>query len=300
MRHITGALLLGALVPLAAACAGATETQVDTPGGQGGAAVTQVDMPVSYDQVLAAPSRAPDAEMAYGDSPSQRVLVWRAQGVAGRAPVVILLHGGCWLAQYGVEHVAPLATALAASGYAVWAPEYRRVGEEGGGWPGTFDDVTGAIQLLEDTDDPALDRGRSVLVGHSAGGHLALWAGATGALEPLAPRGVVGLAAITDLAASYARGGGGCAPAAPQLMGGTPGEQPERYAQASPAALPTPVPVVLLQGSADPIVPLSQASALSTADLQVVPGAGHFDMIHPGTAAFPALLQALRRLASDG
>jgi len=260
----------------------------------------QVEMPVSYDQVLAAPSRAPDRDLAYGGAPSQRVLVWHAEGIPGRAPVVVLLHGGCWLAQYDVEHIAPLATALAASGYAVWAPEYRRIGETGGGWPGTFDDVASALELLAENKDASLDPGRTVLVGHSAGGHLALWAGATGAGAPLVPRGVIGLAAITDLAAYYTAGGGGCEQSVPQLLGGTPDQLPERYSQASPVALPSPLPVVLLQGTIDPIVPLSQARALSTAEVRAVAGAAHFDMIHPGTAVFAVLLQELRRLLGGG
>jgi len=302
IRHRRGAraLLLGTLLPTLAACAGATETQIDGPTGGGSAPYAHADMPVSYDAVMALPSRAPDRELTYGDAPSQRVLVWHAEITRGRAPVVVLLHGGCWLAQYGVEHIAPLATALAASGFAVWAPEYRRVGEAGGGWPGTFDDVRAAIDLLRETDDPVLDKSRTVLAGHSAGGHLALWAGATGAGAPLVPRGVVGLAAITDLAAYYTAGGGGCEQSVPELLGGTPIQQPERYAQASPVALPSPVSVVLLQGTADPIVPLSQASALTAADVRPVAEAGHFDMIHPGTATFPVLLQELRRLLGDG
>jgi acetyl esterase/lipase len=293
-------LLLCAVLALTTGCAGATEAQVDGPAGIGSSLYAQADMPVTYDQVLALPSRAPDRELTYGDAPSQRVLVWYAEGNRGRAPVVVLLHGGCWLAQYGVEHVAPLATALAASGYAVWAPEYRRVGEAGGGWPGTFDDIRAAIDFLRETDDPLLDSSRTVLVGHSAGGHLALWAGATGAGAPLVPRGVIGLAAITDLAAYYTSGGGGCEQSVPQLMGGTPDQQPERYRQASPVSLPSPVPVVLLQGTADPIVPPSQAAALTTAEVRAVAGAEHFDMIHPGTVVFPALVLELRRLLGNG
>jgi len=295
------AFFVAVLLSLAAACAGATETQVDGPANGASAIYAHADMPVTYDAVLALPSRAPDRELAYGDAPSQRVLVWHAEGSPrGRAPVVVLLHGGCWLAQYGVEHVRPLATALAAAGYAVWAPEYRRVGEAGGGWPGTFDDVRSAIDLLRETDDSGLDTSRTVLVGHSAGGHLALWAGATGAGAPLVPRGVIGLAAITDLAAYYTAGGGGCEQSVPQLLGGTPDQLPERYSQVSPVALPSPVPVVLLQGTADPIVPPSQASALTSAEVRAIAGAEHFDMIHPGTAVFPVLVQELRRLLGDG
>ena len=262
-------------------------------------------MPVSFESIQTLPSRAPDREYRYGDAPSQRVAVWRpVGGRAAPAPTVVLLHGGCWLSQYGVDHVQPLATALAASGFGVWAPEYRRLGEPGGGWPGTFEDVARAVDLLKEGVDSALDPERVVLVGHSAGGHLALWAAARSAFgpshtqyseAPLIPRGAIGLAAITDLVA-YAAEAGSCPQAVLRLLGGTPAEQQARYRQASPALLPRPVPLVLLQGSADPIVPPSQASAMPGATVRLVDGAGHFDLIHPQTPAFEMLLEQLRRL----
>lgn len=260
-------------------------------------------MPVSFAEVQALPRRAPDVELRYGNAPSQRILLWYAAGTARPAPIVALLHGGCWLAEYSVDHVEPLATALAAEGFAVWAPEYRRIGEAGGGWPGTFEDVAAALDRLNDAGDPALDPERVVLVGHSAGGHLALWAAARAAFPashpmhreaPLVPRAVVALAAITDLVA-HTTEQGGCPPVVPRLMGGSPADQPERYRLASPAALPRPVPAVLVHGSADAIVPLSQARALPDTRLRLVEGAGHFDLIHPETAAFAVLVEELRR-----
>lgn len=270
-------------------------------------ATAQVPMPVSFESVQVLPRRAPDREHAYGSAPSQRVYGWLAQdGGAGSAPVVVLLHGGCWFSTYGVDHVEPLATALASEGFAVWAPEYRRVGEPGAGWPGTFEDVASALDLLKDENDPALDPERVVLVGHSAGGHLALWAATRGAFEPshplyreapLVPRGVVGLAAISDLAAFAEQGG--CQQAVPRLMGGTPASQSERYRLASPAALPHPVPVVLIHGAADGIVPVSQTRAIPGARARLIEGADHFDLIHPGTAAFDVLVEEIQRLLGD-
>ncbi|MBM4185157.1 MAG: alpha/beta hydrolase [Gemmatimonadetes bacterium] len=268
-------------------------------------ASAQVPMPVSFESVQALPRRAPDREYPYGDSPSQRVRVWLAGSPTAPAPVVVLLHGGCWLSQYGVDHIEPLASALASEGFAVWAPEYRRIGEPGGGWPGTLEDVASAIDLLR-SEDTGLDLERVVFVGHSAGGHLALWAAARGAFDPthpqyraapLVPRGVIGLASITDLAA-YAALGSGCPTMVAQLLGGTPDTQAARYLAASPAALPHPVPVVLIQGARDAIVPPSQARALPWARVRLVEGAEHFDVIHPGTVAFPMLLEELRSLTS--
>jgi acetyl esterase/lipase len=260
-----------------------------------------------FSEVAEYPVRAPDRMVAYGAAEAQFAEFWLPPGTAGGLPVVVLIHGGCWLAAYDIAHIRPLAAALADAGFAVWAPEYRRVGETGGGWPGTFHDVAAAIDFLEYLDEPRLDRGRVVFAGHSAGGHLALWAAARTRLPadsplhdaaPLVPRGALGLAAITDLAA-YARGGNSCQEVAPRLLGGGPAEAPERYAQASPAALGTAVPTVLLQGGADSIVPPAQADALAGAEVVRLPEAGHFDLVHPDSPAFGRIVERLEALLTD-
>jgi acetyl esterase/lipase len=275
-----------------------------TAGGDGHAMrYPAVGQDVAFSDVLALPAAEPQRRIAYGDAPSQFIDLWLpSPAAAAPAPVAVLIHGGCWLADYDIGHVYPLATALAAAGYAVWAPEYRRVGETGGGWPGTFADIAAAIDALQQLAPPQLDLDRVVLVGHSAGGQLALWAllrngYAPGDLfytsEPPALRGAIGLAAITDLAA-YAHGVGRCQEAVPRLMGGMPAEQPLRYALASPAAAGPVAPVILLQGTADRIVPATQAAAMGGARVRLLDGAGHFDLIHPGSAAFAQLLAALQ------
>ncbi|NIP15006.1 MAG: alpha/beta fold hydrolase [Pseudomonadales bacterium] len=267
-----------------------------------------VDMPVPFGSVVELPSRAPDAEYAYGGDPSQRVYLWRPEsGASPATPVVVLIHGGCWMAEYGVDHIYPLASALAAAGLSVWAPEYRRLGEHGGGWPGTFEDVARSVDLLRAQQDLLLDPDNVVFVGHSAGAHLALLAAARAAFHPehpmhdesaFRPRGVVGLAAITHLA-SYGSGTTSCQRAVKELLAGSPDERPERYRLASPALLPRPVPVTLVHGPADPIVPLDQPRAIADAEIHLVDGAGHFDLIHPGTPAFAELLERLRSLLDD-
>ena len=145
--------------------------------------------------------------VAYGAEESQFVELWLPPGRQSAAPVVVLVHGGCWLADYDIAHIRPLAAALAKNGFAVWAPEYRRVGESGGGWPGTFVDIANGIDALATYDEPLLDRERIVLAGHSAGGHLALWAAGRERLAPDSPlytesparfSGVLGLAAFPD------------------------------------------------------------------------------------------------------
>lgn len=264
------------------------------------AQVEFVEMPVTFEQVLALDFSEPDERFDYGAAASQNVLQWRPRGQGGSdAPTVILLHGGCWLSQYSVDHIYPLASALADAGYAVWAPEYRRVGEPGGGWPGTFDDVAAAVELIVGQAAAG-----AVLIGHSAGGQLALWAAASAEFDarhhdrnakPAAFLGVIGLAAITDLEA-YAGMEGSCPKAVPQLMGGGPIEQANRYRQVSPVELKGTLATRLIQGGGDPIVPASQAHALPGARVRVLEEAGHFDLIHPGTAAFAALLEEMESM----
>lgn len=260
-----------------------------------------------FAEVAGHPVRAPDRVIAYGTEPSQFAELWLPPGAAAGLPVVVLIHGGCWLAAYDIAHIRPLAAALADAGFAVWAPEYRRVGEAGGGWPGTFRDVAAAVDFLGQLDEPRLDRGRVVTAGHSAGGHLALWAAARALVPadsplhdaaPFAPRGALGLAAITDLAA-YAAGGNSCQEVTPRLLGGVPADVPERYEQASPAALGVAVPTVLVQGGADSIVPPAQAEALAGAAVVLLPEAGHFDLVHPDSPALGRIVEQLEALLAD-
>lgn len=216
-------------------------------------------------------------------------------------PVAIVIHGGFWKKAYGLDLMTPLSLALAARGVAAWNIEYRRVGDEGGGWPGTFLDVAAAADHVGSlAKEHRLDLSRVVSVGHSAGGHLALWAAARRRIHegeplfsdrPLRLSGVVSLAGVPDLARAAHEGLGGGAAAA--LMGGSPAAVPARYAAASPAALlPLHVKQILVHGSEDAIVPLllSQDYAFAAKakgdDVRLVtlPG-GHFDVIDPATPA---------------
>ncbi|MEM9314627.1 MAG: alpha/beta fold hydrolase [Pseudomonadota bacterium] len=251
-------------------------------------------MPVSFDDVLELESRAPNETLRYGSEASHTAVLWVPPG-QGVHPVVILIHGGCWLAEYDMAYLYPLASRLARDGYAVFTPEYRRVGEEGGGWPGTPADLILAIDALAALQHPRLALDRTVVAGHSAGGHLALWLAARDASlwrPPLKLVAALGLAAITDLEA-YARGTNSCEVATPLFMGGTPEERPREYAAASPHGLSYAVPLGLMVGGQDPIVPASQAEALPAARAYRLDGAGHFDWVHPDTEAFDALRDAI-------
>jgi acetyl esterase/lipase len=262
------------------------------------------------------PQPAADHRIAYGPGPLQFGELRLPEG-PGPHPVAILIHGGCWLAAYDLAYVSALADALAAAGVATWSVEYRRVGDEGGGWPGTFADLGAAADFVRRLAlEHPLDPQRVVAVGHSAGGHLALWlAGRVGLAAgdelrggaPLALRGVVALAGITDLAAYAAPAG--CGSAVPGLLGGPPGDHPERLRRSSPIAmLPLGVPAVLVTAEHDPIVPPVQAASYAAAaatagdrvELRAVAGAGHFELVDPAHPAFEVLRAAVLELLAAG
>ena len=177
---------------------------------------------------------------AYGPGADRFGELWRPAG-DGPWPVVALLHGGFWRAQRTLELMRPLAADLAGRGFAAWNLEYRRVGQPGGGWPGTCEDVAAGLDhLARLAGREPLDLDRLVVAGHSAGGHLALWsasrpglpAGAPGAGPLVAPRLVVSLAGVCDLHAGAAGGIGEGAVA--EFLGASPDQAPERYRLASP------------------------------------------------------------------
>jgi acetyl esterase/lipase len=179
----------------------------------------------------------------------------------GPHPVIVLIHGGSWHKRYGRAVMRALAADLVMRGFAVWNIEYRRIGN-GGGWPETFADVAAAIDHLDGLH-PALDLGRVDVLGHSAGGHLALWAAGRTALPTGAPGAIAGrprvpiaraisLAGVCDLAGAYREWHGG---AVRELMGGSPDRLPERYEVADPLRrVPLPMPALLVHGVLDETV----------------------------------------------
>ena len=246
---------------------------------------------VSFDDVLALPIQEPSAQIAYGDDPLQYGLLWMP-ATEEPAPLVILIHGGCWLNSFDVNHSRPLASALSQAGFAVWSLEYRRTGDAGGGWPGTLEDIQLALSSLNRLQGFDIDLNRIAVAGHSAGGHLALMAGPVISQA----RAIIGLAAIVDME-SYSRGDNSCQQAAPLFMGTPLAQSPELYALANPVQQALHPQSLLLHGGNDVIVPLNhfKEDVLPTS---IVAGAGHFDWIHPGTAAYRLLLNTLQtRLA---
>jgi acetyl esterase/lipase len=241
--------------------------------------------------------------IAYGESAPQLAELWLPadRGDGASSPVVVLVHGGFWRKTYGLDLMDPLAADLAARGVAVWNVEYARVGQPGGGWPGTLTDVAAAVDKLAAIAlDHRLDTDDVAVVGHSAGGHLALWvasrpslpAGAPGADPIVAPRLVVGLAPVADLAAAARDGVGNGAVA--EFLGGWPPDVPERYAVATPAIAPG-VEVVVVRGSADDVVPAAYTVAPGSGRVTIVDIAGddHFDLIDPASKSWAATVAAL-------
>jgi acetyl esterase/lipase len=232
--------------------------------------------------------------ISYGDAPRQHVELHRPPGV-DRAPVVVLLHGGFWSNQYRLDLMAPLRDDLASAGtHAIANVEYRSLGDDGGGWPGTLEDAAAATDLLAGLR-PSLDLASVTVVGHSAGGQLAAWlagrAGlpddAPGSAPVVVPSRVVTLAGVLDLATGAAAGLG--AGACEELLGGGPDAVPDRYAIASPLALvPYDAEVICVHGADDRHVPASHSDAFvaaataagMTVDLVTGPG-DHFDVIDP-------------------
>ena len=201
----------------------------------------------SADILNDAPPPDPDLRVAYGPDPLQFGDL-RLPAGAGPHPVVVVVHGGYWQAIHNLTHAGHLCLDLAAHGIATWNVEYRRLGDPGGGWPGTFDDVRRALAHVESlAGEHHLDLGRVLLLGHSAGGQLALLAAVT---SPLGLRAVVSLAGVVDLELLDANGVD--RGLVRRFLGGAPEELPERWRDASPRErLPWPVRTLLVCGTED-------------------------------------------------
>jgi acetyl esterase/lipase len=285
------------------------------------------------ESAFAHPEVAPDRSAAYGDHPDQVVDFYAPRDGRTGAPLVVLLHGGAWRAPYGRAHVSPLADFLARRGFAVASVEYRRGGDDiprqrggedarpgdadpvAGRWPETFDDVAAALDampVLAARELPGADVRRIVVSGHSAGGHLALWAAARHVLPEGSPwrlpappplRGVVALAPIADFASAVELDV--CGGAVIQLLGGKAGFE-ERVAHVDPGVLlPTGIATAIVQGVEDIVVPRAVSEAYVDAaarsgemvGLTLLGGVGHFPLIDPSADACAVVAEEITQLA---
>lgn len=278
-----------------------------TIAATGGAAAA----PMTLQDYLALTGTAPDKHIAYGAAPSQFVELFRPKG-EGPFPVVVLIHGGCWTVQYGgITQMRSMAGALVAQGIAVWNVEYRRHDEEGGGYPGMYRDVATAIDLLR--QEPLLDLNRIIAVGHSAGGHLAQWAVSRHKLpqgsparvaDPLRIPAVVSLGGLADLRNGAALIRASCDRETAQLAGTPSADRPDVFADTSPAdMLPAGIHTVLIHGEHDIVAPPAVGedyarrarAAGDTAEVIVLPGAGHYDEVAASSPAWPIVNRAIRK-----
>jgi dipeptidyl aminopeptidase/acylaminoacyl peptidase len=238
----------------------------------------------SADILTDPPPAAADARVAYGPEPLQFGDL-RVPAGAGPYPLAVVLHGGYWQATYNLIHTGHLCVALAAAGIAAWNLEYRCVGVPGGEWPAAGEDVALALEAVDRL--PFAHDGRTVLVGHSAGGQLALWAAKRSGLP------VVALAPVSDVRDAVARRGPGSAPA--RFMA------PEHFAGGSPLELlPLGVSQLVIHGTADEDVPYEMSeryvdAAAGEAELVTLEGVGHFELIDPQAPPFAETASAIER-----
>ena len=254
---------------------------------------------VPYSALGVLPTSEADEQFSYGDDPLQTIYTWHGRSSTNEMyadKALIFIHGGCWLNAYGYEHAKGMYHALAELGMGVYVTEYRRVGDEGGGWPGSLDDVTQAISTALKRIENEGRYTNIYIAGHSAGGHLALLAAqrlssSSLNLSRADIKRIIGLAAITDIQ-SYAMGHNSCQSATAKFMNGTPEDVPTAYQRATPRPTHGSLPITLLQGDADSIVPARHA-VLSGTNQKIIKNGGHFDWLHPESTSFDALLEVI-------
>jgi acetyl esterase/lipase len=258
---------------------------------------------VSAEDILTKPQAPPDERVPYGADPNQFVEV-RLPRTKGSHPVLLNVHGGYWRAKYDLMHAGHLCEALRATGIATFNIEYRRVGNEGGGWPGTFADIRSAYRFIQqDHQRFGLDLNRLVVMGHSAGGQLAL---CLAAHEP-SLHNAISLAGVLDLRKAYTLHLSN--DAVVDFLGGKPDAVPEHYREADPMELSIPhCRQWLLHGGEDDTVPpefsrdyvLQKKKAGESVRLIEIAHAGHFDLIDPASDAFKQVADTVLLAVAGG
>jgi len=277
--------------------------------------------PISWRDLLDREREAANVQIAYGEGEEQYGELWLPDAETagdGPFPLVIMIHGGCWQSAIpGTILQDQLNADLRRRGYAVWNLTYPRIGHETGAYPGTFESVSSATDYVRTlAGSYPIDLSRTVVMGHSAGGHLAAWTAGRSRIEdgpletsdPFTPRAVITLAGINDLEQYRAEGPGRCGEPATvdNLLTGHPGEAV--YDDTSPAALlPLGVEQVVISGALDPIVPPQFGVAYAEAAQQAsdpvteitLDEAGHFELIDPTAPAWDVILAEIERVLGE-
>ncbi len=275
---------------------------------------------LSFKDILALPHGMATAKIPYGPGPQQFGELW-IPSTRGPYPLLVMIHGGCWRADLpGLELQTPLSEALASRGWAVWNLEYRRLGHDGSGYPGSFQDVGNGIDAIKTfAAARRIDLGRVVFMGHSAGGHMAAWAAGRAKLppssplytrSPLRPSAVVTLAGINDLEGYRKNGPDACGgPDTIDRLTGWGARGPAAYLDTSPLALlPLDQGQMVVSGARDPIVPAAFGEAYGSAAMKAgdpvqvmtIQGAGHFELIDPKSEAWRSLYPVIDALGGLG
>jgi acetyl esterase/lipase len=275
-------------------------SQISPPHGSG------PDGLLAWPDLLGRPRPTPDATVHYGADPLQVADVWLPAG-RGTHKVVLMVHGGCWTSAIADRTIMNwIAADLRARGIAVWNIDYRGV-DRGGGYPNTFLDAAAAADALRShARQYHLDDSRVVAIGHSAGGHLALWLAGRPKLPrnsplrtayPLPIREVISLGGLPDLEEA-ATSANGCGNEVVHSLVGT------RYADTSvPRLGPLGLPQVLINGRQDRIIPVAYAegyarpmrAAGDTVRVRMLDRTGHVELVAPETAAWAAAVEEIRR-----
>ena len=239
---------------------------------------------MTSESILTRKPPAAQRRIAYGADPNQFIDIRLPSG-GGLHPVIFFIHGGYWRSKYDLTYAGHLCAALAKAGVATWNVEYRRVGNPGGGWPGTFEDIRSAWRMLQSAESATeFDRRRVGVAGHSAGGHLAL---ALASFENSVTR-VLSLAGVLDLRRAWDLHLSNDAVA--EFLGGTPTQVPEHYREANPAERPIRRAIQkIVHGTADEAVPYeisgsyaeTKKKAGEKVELITLPGTGHFEIVDP-------------------
>ena len=247
---------------------------------------------MNSESILSIPPPKADERLHYGSDPQQFADLRLPSG-KGPHPILVFLHGGFWRAKYDLTHAGHLCAALTAKQVATWNMEYRRVGNSGGGWPGTFEDITNGLRFVSwIAHRYGLDVKRIVIMGHSAGGQLALALAA----HQHSIRHAVSLAGVVDLQRAFELHLSN--DAVVDFMGGSPQQVPEHYHEASPLDLPMPrVRQLLVHGDEDDTVPVTLSRTYRDAKLKrgekvgflELPKSGHYELIDPRSSAWPAV-----------
>lgn len=301
-----------------AACSPAREEAASLPPPPESAEVAPAKI-MSWGDLTSLPRPAASAQIRWGEGATDVVDLWLPDG-AGPHPVVVMVHGGCWQKSIADRTLMDwMADGLRNEGWAVWNIEYRGVDEPGGGYPGTYLDVSAATDAITlHAAEYNLDLSRVTGLGHSAGGHLVLWLAARSKLpddsplsvsDPLAFRGVVVSGGLADLEASRPVTLPSCLDAVYDQVTGPPSpERPDPLSDTSPARLlPIGVPFISVNGAEDRIAPPLLGDALTRkaeaagdqTSLIVVPASGHVELVSPGTEAFRLQAEVLRSFVPD-